>query len=208
MTKRFSGIALLASLLLAFAGCSGNKEDRAVADAVRLQMELYPESRLQDLYKAFFQAEFGAEHIVADTTAAGKYLDLELTVTDSTEIFYEPIGADSSYFRVHLKAVQDSLITRQELFDAFIGGVNRIEIPQIERWKDRWPEILKVIDRMNLNLPEYDSDRAMIDSVLATGAYAIHHSEAFSKAYDPHYRIIRKDLFEERLRGKIGRMRV
>lgn len=52
---------------------------------------------------------------------------------------------------------------------------------------------------MHLGLPGYDTDKAAIDSLLSTGDYAFHHSDAFTNAYDPHYRIIRRDLFEAEL---------
>lgn len=168
-------------------------------DAVSSHLALYPEARLQDIYKAFFQAEFGAEHIVADTASAGRYLDRELEIPDHSDVFFEPIGADSTYYRVHLRTVQDGYITRNRLFRAFIGGVSAVEDPQIARWKERWPVIEKIISGMGLDLPGYDEDSAMIDSVLASGSYAVHHSEAFGKAYAPHYRIIRRDLFEKDL---------
>ena len=117
-------------------------------------------------------------------------------IPDSSSVLFEPIGADSSYFRVHLRAVQEGVLMRQELFDLFIAGVHKVEIPQIDRWRERWLRIRKVIDGMRLDLPEYSRDCARIDSVLATGTYAIHHSPAFRQAYDPHYRIVRKDLLQ------------
>lgn len=184
--------------IAAIVSCADTHETR-VRDAVKNHLALYPKAHLQDLYKAFFQAEFGAEHIVADTTSAGRYLDSELSVKDNASVYYEPIGADSSFFRVHLRSVQDGFITRDQLFHAFVGGVHNVEIPQIERWSETWPEIIKVIDKMHLGLPDYAEERASIDSLLTTGYYASHHSQEFSVAYDPHYRIIRRDLFESQL---------
>ena len=193
---------ILTTLILVVAiisGCSTDSHDKKIRDFVKAHCELYPEAHLQDLYKAFFQAEFGAEHIVSDTTSSGRYLDRELTVPDRSSILYEPIGADSTFYRVHLRAVQEGLISRQQLFDAFIGGVHAVEIPQIESWRSTWPHILSVIDRMHLDLPGYDAEKSAIDSLLLSGQYATHHSEEFSNAYDPHYRIVRRDIFERDL---------
>lgn len=170
-----------------------------IENAVRAQLELYPASTLQDLYKSFFQAEFGAEHIVADTSSAGRYLDRELAIPDRSTILYEPIGADSSFFRVHLIVVQSGMITRQQLFDTFLGGVHEVSIPDIESWGTKWAEIESVIDSMGLNLPDYLTDKNAISAVLESGDYAMHHSQVFGQSYDPHYRIIRKDLFFKQL---------
>jgi len=30
---------------------------------------------------------------------------------------------------------------------------------------------------------------------------AVHHSEAYSKAYRPHYRIVERRIFEQKLKG-------
>lgn len=186
-------------LVCAMLAACANGETAKIREAVSNHIALYPESTLQDLYKAFFQAEFGAEHIVADTASAGMYLNRELAITDNAKVLYEPIGADSTFYRVHLRAVQEGYITRDQLFSAFVGGVHAVEISEIESWKGKWQQIAGVIDAMDLGLKDYVKESAAIDSVLASGSYVFHHSETYSKAYDPHYRIIRRDLFEKEL---------
>ncbi len=196
MSKKAIIILAVSAILCA---CTPDMAKKKIETAVLDQLSLYPCLTLQDLYKAFFQAEFGAEHIVADTASAGRYLDYELGLEDNSAVLFEPVGADSAFFRVHLRSVREGYISRDELFSAFLGGVNTVTIPQIDRWKETWKGIEQVIDGMNLNLEGYDADKEMIDSVLASGQYAIHHSEEFGKQYDPHYRIVRKDLFYDRL---------
>jgi len=198
--KRLPFIAVIVLSAVCLFSCKQTDPHQKIKDAVSLQLSLYPEATLQDLYKAFFQAEFGAEHIVADSTGAGRYLSSEIQTPDQkNDILFEPIGADSTFFRVHLKAVQKGYITRNMLFDAFLKGVYTVEIPQIESWAKTWPQILSVIESMKLNLPNFETDKENIDSILASGNYASHHSDVFSEAYDPHYRIIRKDIFYNEL---------
>jgi len=193
--KRLLFIALTSILI---ASCA-NKDTVKIKNAVTIQMSLYPESTLQDLYKVFFQAEFGPEHIIADTASAGRYLDSELMIPDKSDIMYEPIGVDSAFFRVHLCAVQSGIISRNELFDAFISGAGKVEIEEIAAWAEKWHKIESVIESMDLQLTSYESDCIAIDSMLNAGQYVLHHSKQFRHAYDPHYRIVRKDLFYERL---------
>lgn len=52
---------------------------------------------------------------------------------------------------------------------------------------------------MNLNLPDYSSDKVAIDSLLDAGKYVMHHSRAYGVAYHPHYRILRRDIFEKEI---------
>jgi hypothetical protein len=73
--RRFPTLIFL-FLTVLLASCVHNDIIKIKA-AVNSQMSLYPEASLQDLYKAFFQAEFGPEHIIADTASAGRYLDSE-----------------------------------------------------------------------------------------------------------------------------------
>ena len=169
--------------------------DAKIRSAVENHLAMYPKAHLQDLYKAFFQAEFGAEHIVADTASAGRYLDRELAIPDHSPVLYEPVGADSTYYRVHLRAVQEGHITRRQLFDLFVNGVSATDSGQISLWKGKWARILRVIETMGLDLPDIEPEKAAIDSLLDKGEYAFHHSDAFREAYEPHYRIIRRDLF-------------
>jgi len=122
-----------------------------------------------------------------------------LSIPDSSEVFFEPIGPDGSYYRVHLACVQKGYLSRAQLFDAFLGGVYEVPFSQIANWKQTWAHIVSVIDGMNLNLPDYSEDRAAIDSLLESGHYAVHHSERFNEKYNPHYRIVRGDIFKIQL---------
>lgn len=62
--------------------------------AIEHQLAVYPQSTLQDVYKAFYQEHFGPEHMITDTAAVRKYLDHELTVMGDERggLYYEPIA--------------------------------------------------------------------------------------------------------------------
>ena len=49
---------------------------------------------------------------------------------------------------------------------------------------------------MSLDLPRYEQDKEYIEQVLSQGNYAVSHSPAYRAAYTPHYRIVRRYLFE------------
>ena len=53
------------------------QQRQEVESVVKRQLELYPQSRLIDLYKNFFQDKFGPGHMVADTASAGAYIRRE-----------------------------------------------------------------------------------------------------------------------------------
>ena len=74
----------------------------------------------------------------------------------------------------------------------------------MEQWGKRWHEMISIIDRMNLGLPHYDEDKQFIEQVLAMGKYAISHSPEYREAYSPHYRIVKRDIFEQELLPLFG----
>lgn len=192
-------LLLSVSVIALTLATSCQTEEGKIREAVLHQVGLYPELTLVDLYKAFFQAEFGAGHMVSDTAVAGRYLDYELAIPDSTEVLFEPIGSDASYFRVHLVCVQKGYLSRNQLFSAFLGGVSEVSDFQIREWELSWKKIESVIDGMNLDLENYSTDKEQISSLLAAGQYAVHHSRIFNEKYNPHYRIVRRDIFEKEL---------
>jgi uncharacterized protein (UPF0262 family) len=192
-------------LAMTLASCKETKSERIHA-AVRSQLSLYPESTLQDLYKNFFQDYFGPGHIVSDTTSAGAYLDSELASFDQADgPYYEPTGYNGNFFRVNLSVIKEGLISRDTFFDAFLRSVNDIQIITFEEWEGEWQEIDSAIHEMGVSLANYEQERAKIFSLLEQDNYVMHHSEPFSKAYDPHYRIIRREIFEKEIRPKLPR---
>ena len=173
---------------------------------VRWQMEVYPQSRLLDLYKSCFQDYMGAEHLVTDCQRVKAYLDRELAEIDTVKLlswYAEPCGIEGRYVRVSLKAVKESLIDEETLLDAFVRSANVQKHPSVQTWKERWHNITAAIDSMDMQIPNYDQDRAWIDSILSVGEYAISHSPEYRETYRPHYRIVERSIFEAELRPLI-----
>ncbi|MDR1624753.1 MAG: hypothetical protein LBS04_07255 [Tannerellaceae bacterium] len=187
-------------LALALTSCKDTKSER-IRTAVKSQLSLYPESTLQDIYKNFFQDYFGPGHMVSDTTSAGAYLDRELASFEHPDgAYYEPTGSNGNFFRVNLSVIKEGLISRDAFFDAFLRSVSNIQTITLEQWEGEWQEIDSVIHTMDLSLAGYEQERAKIFSLLEQGKYVMHHSEPFSKAYDPHYRIIGREIFQKEIR--------
>lgn len=173
-----------------------------VQSFVSRQLQTYPKSRLLDLYKSCFQDFMGAEHLVVDHQRIKAYLDEELnsvTLDDLMPWIYEPCGIDSSYYRVSIRAVKEGLISEDMLLDAFICSANSSNRPSVDEWNERWHKMIGTIDGMQLNLPQYNKDRQFIDSVLSVGKYAISHSPEYREAYQPHYRIVERSIFEQEI---------
>ena len=198
---------ILFVIIVMLSGCVQVVQGQEVDAFVTELMRQYPESRLLDIYKSCFQDYMGAEHLVNDVESARAYLEQELATTEADKLmpwYYEPCGMNGRYVRVSLKAVLDGKISTDMLLDAFIASANDDSRPSVEQWADQWRVIVAVIDDMRLDLPHYDEDKQFIEQVLAQGKYAISHSPRYREAYSPHYRIVRRDIFDQQLKGRIS----
>ncbi|MBO5818826.1 MAG: hypothetical protein J6R21_03925 [Bacteroidales bacterium] len=168
--------------------------------AVSRQMQQYPASTLQDIYKNFFQDRFGPGHIVADTARAGAYLREELKQVKHLDVpMYEASGERVAYYRVSLAAIKSGLVSYEVFFSAFIRSVTALPGVDVSDWAKEWASIEKIIRSMSLDLPNYEEDARAIEALLAQGYYAVHHSKAYNLHYQPHYRLIEKKIFEKEI---------
>lgn len=173
---------------------------KQVRFAVARQMEQYPASTLQDIYKNFFQDRFGPGHIVSDTARAGAYLRQELSQVKNVNVpLYEASAERAAYYRVSLAAIKSGAIPYEVFFSAFIRSVTALPAIEVEDWAKEWKKIEKIIRSMKLDLPHYEEDAKAIEDLLAQGHYAVHHSKSYNLHYEPHYRLIEKSIFEKEI---------
>ncbi len=192
------------ALIVLFLSCSlglfGQHFDTlSIRTAIERQMAAYPKSTLQDIYKSFYQDRFGPGHMITDTASARSYLMHELSeMSEVSAIYYEPTGNEGRYVRVYLSAVADSLITAEQLLDAFVRSANT-DKGENNEWEAEWNCIVGVITKHGIILNDFDKDVAMLNEA-SRNRQAVHHSRAYNEAYHPHYRIVERSIFENELR--------
>ena len=158
--------------------------------AIKKQIELYPKSRLQDIYKNFYHGRLGTEHLITNRDAVVNYIEKELETMDTSYLpLIEYVGWDSNFVRVNLLYLKQNGIAPEILVDAFIESANYADKPK--NWVKEWKHIIRIIEKENIKLENYDEDKKNIDSFLKINpSAAIHHSNEFREAYKPHYRIV------------------
>ena len=170
-----------------------------------------PEATLQDIYKSCFQDYFGPAHIIANRHSARDYIVKELlhaTITDSS--YYEPCGWRGNYVRVNLNVLTDSIISADAFAELFFRSTPNSTPVVDEQWINEWNKIAslvkEIVQEQAPRLPRkmaliehFERDSSLIDNLLKEGKYVMHHSEEYSNAYNPHYRIIRRDIFEQEI---------
>lgn len=201
-------ITVLAMLLLTAIGMTVFAQSSSKADSIRSAVQAivnrYPKATLQDIYKSSFQDRFGPGHLISNPKAAEEYLREELSQPfDGGYPLYEPTTYGGNYVRVSLSVVKDSVVPFETMVDAFIRSANAINPPTVEQWADEWGEILAVIEDMDLKLDGFECDKEALNEYFKQGHYVVHHSDAFVDAYDPHYRIILRDIFDKDIKPLI-----
>lgn len=178
-----------------------DKEKMQIKEAVEYQLNNYPESRLTDVYKNFFQDFYGPGHLVQNTDMAISYLrqELEETVGCSLNLPVEGTGYKNNFVRVDLCLIKEGKIAEEDFIRLFMESADSFKEPEIRAWKKEWEKILRVIEHLDAEMEDFDRDKEVLNSMIEKGEYVVHHSEEYIRAYHPHYRIIRKDLAEKQM---------
>ena len=192
MIKNF---LLILALACSFSLFGQSIDTVAVRSVIERQLATYPESTLQDIYKSFYQEHFGPGHIISDTASARHYLMRELSEMGETQSpYFEPTGSQGYYVRVYLSAIADSLITAEQLLDAFIRSANSWQEPAVS-WMEKWEAIVSIIQANKMEVQGFETDLPLLTEA-ARNSQAVHHSRSYNESYHPHYRIVERSIFE------------
>ena len=180
--------------------------------AISRQLQDYPESRVQDIYKSFCQDNLGPGHLIPNPESAKNYLmselatfreDLDSARYEAPTVLYYPVGDKGNYVRVDLLVVLDGLVSEDVFLDAFVRSANQGKRVTEDQWVGKWNAVERVIRNSFQSIPDAEKDLEMIDAYVAKGDLIMHHSEVLTEAYNPHYRIIARDIFEKELKPLI-----
>ena len=186
------------SILLWFVACSQPTSSRE--DFVRTYLQRYPEATLQDIYKGSFQDVFGPAHILTNREAVVNYIKREMETAEKfEEADYIPCGWQGQFLQVNLKVIADGRVPMDDFVDAFMASANGIDTTLTQAFVEDWKLIQQAVRKVAPTLEGFAEDSTLLASLLSEGKYVVHHSLKFNRHYHPHYRIIRRDLFEEKI---------
>lgn len=203
MKNLFSIIAIL-SIALLLNSCHTQTHPRE--DFVRSYFLKYPEATLQDIYKGSFQDVFGPAHLLTNREAVENYINREMETAKSLEgEDYVPCGWQGNFYQVNLKVIADGRIPMDDFVDAFIASANGIDTTLTQAWLEEWEQLQQATRKIVPHLQGFKEDSTLLANLLKQGKYVVHHSRKFNQHYHPHYRIIRRDLFEKKIFPKLNR---
>ncbi len=164
---------------------------------IERQMSDFPQSHLQDIYKSFYQEYFGAEHLITDTASVSSYLHNEVieALADSVLTpYYEPTGAEGRFVRVYLRCITEGLIEEERLLSDFIASA-KPQTNATTTWESTWEQITAAVNQMENPPLDWEIEMEMLIQY-SKNNQAVRHSAQYRNAYHPHYRIVRKELFD------------
>lgn len=165
-------------------------------------IKTYPQAQLQDVYKFCFQDVFGPGHLITDSASCAQYIVDEIGRMDSSNRAfpdYEYTGIEGNYVRVNLRVIQDGRVALEPFVRLLIESARTAPKMKPYEWKGSWERLAVKAGRLQPRPLNYTDDRAALRSHLDNGGTAVHHSDRFNSHYAPHYRLIRRDLFEKEL---------
>ena len=198
-----SFVALI-TFIVVFFSCTTPTQDQAREAFVRTYFQKYPEATLQDIYKGSFQDVFGPAHILTDRDAVKKYIQYEMSQVESYENEdYVPCGWQGNFYQVNLKVIADGRVPMDTFVEAFMASAQGIDTTLTPKFIEDWQGMQESVRKVVPDLEGFEKDSTLLAQLLKEGKYVVHHSEKFNTHYHPHYRIIRKDIFEKKILPKL-----
>lgn len=199
MRKSIVSALLMFVCITAFAQMN---EDEVVS-AIKQMQERYPRITLCDIYKSFFQDNFGPGHIIESKEKAENYLMQELERTEDFSVKFEPTGAKGNFVRVDVFYIKGGMIDKDVYLKALMNSVVITDSMTVKQWLMDWDFMQRVIESSGLEIENYKEDKEFIRQRIANGIYEMNHSRLFNELYHPHYRIIRRDIWESEIKPLI-----
>lgn len=175
----------------------------------------HPKLQPQDVVKFCYQAAFGAEHILTDLERARVYLQKELeSVEPRKGQLAESIS--EKYVRVDLAVWKEMAWNTDQLFEIFAGSVKAVgDVGSVKvvgtvgtagtvsiQEGSRETMFKQLMEECRITMKSVwgEAEMSRFDAFLAEyyarGIEAVHHSETYREAYDPHYRVVLREKLE------------
>ena len=149
---------------------------------LREQRKLHPSMEAQDALKLCYQAAFGAEHLLSDVDGARKYFENEFEAVCATqEPLYENIS--DKVCRVNLGAWKREGLCADWLWKIFLLS-GEISADSSKAFAEYVVEAAEEIEGFQGFFGEY----------LKGGIRAVHHSDRYRCAEQPHYRVVKSEI--------------
>ena len=159
-------------------------------DIIRYHIAAHPSVIPQDAIKLCYQATFGAEHLLTNTTQAKTYFEQEWHQTPACDIpITEPLS--DSYMRINLGAWKHAGLPADWLFQMFLNTASTPGYGSVENLTEK----LNIVEDLAVegSLPfSLELWQKACREYTQNGAGAVHHSDSYRTAEHPAYRVVQR----------------
>lgn len=170
--------------------------DLAVKKAIANMQAKYPKLTTFDIYKSFYQDNFGPGHLIPNKATAKKYLKSERKDLNQYSVGAEPTGALGRYIRVDINYINKKKIKQSVYLNSLMKSVDN-EQHDIKLWEEEWHFIVKCLMASEIKIENFQAELDEIEKRFYRGEYTMSHSPQFRNAYNPHYRIIKRSEYDK-----------
>jgi hypothetical protein len=200
---RRSRIAVIIALtVLVVAGGCGDKPRPDLRGFLTDYVKKYPKSELTDIYKLLYQGVYGVGHLIKSEKEAMGYLTEEMNTMAplSGEALTESCRPDGAMIRVNLRPFKAAGLDPGLLLRAMLETAGNTK-GTADEFSALWNEVGNLLEDGGLPF-DIDEFNAMTDDLQEQGWPAVHHSDEYSKAYKPAYRVVTAESFKRYFPGK------
>jgi hypothetical protein len=158
-------------------------------------LKKYPEMRIADLYKLFYQACMGPEHAITDLEGVQDWLleEWESVSANRDEELFENITLFHHIYRINLRPAKAGEISPDKILQSFISLGN--EFPKNpELFRSIWGVVSQHIKSGKIKLPDSAVLKVFNNTIVDNNYPPMHHSKEYTEAYRPAYRLVERDV--------------
>jgi hypothetical protein len=190
-----SKLLLLLQICFVTVVFSCSSQNDPFQEIVQTQMQRYPEMQIEDIYKLTHQAAMGNIHLGIEPQILRNYLYSEWDKMNASddEPLVEEISPD--LIRLNLRPFKARGGDPERLFEAMMLTAKSFR-PDKEKIGQYWNVIEEMAEERLLPFPKGEFN-SFFDKMRSADFPAVHHSEEYSKSYNPAYRVILKRYLPE-----------
>lgn len=173
-----------------------NKRSETVNKIIQKQFSIYPEMKIQDLYKFIHQAAMGSEHAIKNFAAAKRWMVEELASMDTTyhNELCDTLSPGGKLVRINLRPFQKLNYDPALLVSAFIKTANKFK-GSIDTLRYYWAIAINLAEEGDIPLNKREMISYFEDKERDRFP-AVHHSELYKKLYHPAYRVVAAEYLD------------
>jgi hypothetical protein len=158
---------------------------------INRHLRWYPRMELRDVYKLIYQGVMGSEHLIESVEGFTEYLFSELASVpaDPDERLLEPIRPDDTLVRLNLRPYKSRHLAPDQLIPLLIETSRLYKGTKLELQRT-WEVFTQICQERQVVNFDINTLQQFTQRLEELDYPAMHHSETYSNAYQPAYRLI------------------